>query len=97
MGLGLAIHATAGIANGQPDIRTLRQGGEVVDRTADQFDLSRFDRERPALRHRIASIDDEIDQDLFKLSLVSAQPSVRRIEFAHELDILADEAAQQAF
>jgi len=67
----------------------------VVDRTAGQFDLGRFDRERSALRHGIPRIDDEIDQNLFKLGLIGAQPSVRLIEFTDELDTLADETAQQ--
>ena len=45
MGLCLAAHATAGIADGQLDIGAWRQRGEVVDRTAGQFDLGRFDGE----------------------------------------------------
>src|SRR5437016_10427033 len=95
MGLCLAVHATTGIADGQADIGTWRQRGEVVDRTAVQFDLGRFDRERSALRHGIPRVDDEIDQNLFKLGLIGAQPSFRRIEFTDELDTLADETAQQ--
>src|SRR5262245_50986056 len=95
MGLCLAVHATTGVANNQPDIVTWRQRSEVVDRTAGQFDLGRFNRERSTLRHGIPCIDDEIDQHLFKLSLVSAQSPVLRIESAYKLDVLADEAAQQ--
>ena len=97
MGLGLAVHATAGIADGQPDIGTLRQRSEVVDRTTDQFDLSRFDRERSTLRHGIPRVDDKIDQNLLKLGLVGAQPPIRLIELTDEPDIVANEAAQHGF
>jgi hypothetical protein len=69
----------------------------VIDRTAGQFDLGRFNCERPPLRHGIPRVDDEIDQDLFKLGLVGSQPPIRRVEFGDEVDVLADEAPQQAF
>ena len=97
MGLRLAVHATAGIADGQADIGTWRQRGEVVDRTAGQFDLGRFDRERSALRHGIPRIDDEIDQNLFKLGLVGSELPVRLVELGDEANVLADQAAQQTF
>ena len=58
-------------------------------------DVGGADRQRAAARHRVARVDGEVDDDLFELALVDLGEA--EIAAVHELqlDILADQPAQQ--
>ena len=61
----------------------------------DALDQAGLDGQRPTVRHRVACVDDEIHDHLLDLSAVGEHRAGRRIEARHDLDLGADEAAQQ--
>jgi hypothetical protein len=48
-----------------------------------------------AVRHRVASVDAEVDHDLLELSGVGMNRGDARARALHELDVLADETAEE--
>ena len=57
-------------------------------------DISRADGDFPALAHRVARVDDQVDDNLFELVEVGLdEPKVARMH-DDELDLLADQPAQ---
>jgi hypothetical protein len=71
---GLVIHAETGVADGQQHVR------RASTRRRPEVDLhaGRRDRQRPAVRHRVARVDHEIHDDLFDLARVRQDYRGRR-------------------
>src|SRR5437868_14211609 len=66
---------------------------------ADEFlidiDDGRPQRQRSAVGHRIARVDNEVHENLLDLTAVGAYACACRAQLDHETDVLADQRAQQ--
>src|ERR1700683_1639431 len=92
---GLLIHSGAGVAHRQRDIRAWLYSERGVRA---QINVARLDRQRfSSPRHRVASIDREIHDYLFDLTGVSLDGAEIRGQQRSQLNVLSDQASQQAF
>ena len=78
---GLLVHAEAGVGDGQLDESVLG--------------VARADRQRAAVGHRIAAVDDEIDEHLLDLAWVGTNGAEHRRGEDVELDVVAEQALQE--
>ena len=60
-----------------------------------EVDVGGFERQTAALRHRIARVDREVDQDLLGLTAVEPDRRQVRRRGQFEVDVLADQSRQQ--
>ena len=58
------------------------------------MDIPRLQPESPTDLHRVACVHCQVDDDLLELAGVGAQPAKIRRELDHQVDVLADQAAQ---
>ena len=63
-----------------------RFGETLVDRH-----VLGFERDGPTVGHRVASVDDEIDEDLVELSGIAKNATDVMVEFEDDLDVFADQ------
>src|SRR5258707_13750156 len=94
--LYLPVHADAGIPDDEFDVTA---GGHTVcgDGAVSRFQIACFEQELPAVGHRIAGVDGEIQDDLFHLTGVGEDRSQIRRELRRDRDVLADQAAKEFF
>ena len=59
-----------------------------------QFAISRFHRQFPALRHGIAGIDREIENDLFKLPTIGLDETINVFLNMDQFNIFLDEVME---
>ena len=62
-----------------------------------EIGLRRLDREPPALRHRVARVDDEVHENLLDRDGIDPDGRERGRQRGHELDVGADQPPQQLF
>ena len=68
----VAIHPDAGVAHREQDVRPGRDL-EMLHRVAlVEGDVPGLDRDRPAVGHRVAGVDHEVDDDLVDLAGIGA-------------------------
>ena len=96
-GLSFAVHALAGVADGDHDV------GAVLDESifravgVVEGDAGGANADFAAVGHGVFGVDDEIHDDLFELSGVGAGAADRGSEAGGEFDIFADERAEETF
>ena len=95
--LRLGIHSHSGVPDddGREPIR--RRRGARRGRSRGGGEDGRLERERTAVRHRIARIDDEIQNDLLQLSAVGEHHAGRGVAAIHEGDLGSNQPAQHRF
>ena len=91
VGLGLGVHPAAGVAYPQHDVSARLDGHVGAGIVLVQLHVSRLDRELAALRHRVASVDCQIQDDLFDLPGVGFDLTQPRPANANQLNILSDQ------
>ncbi len=56
----------------------------------------RFDRQGPALRHRIAGVDREVEDDLLELTRIGEHERRARMAHLDQVDVLPDESSDES-
>ena len=92
---GRRVHAFAAVADREHHVRA-RLDRDVRQRVRGvQFDVGSLDRQPPAGRHRIARVDREVDENLLHRRRIDRHLTQIGRERGDQLDILADQPAQQ--
>ena len=88
-------HAVAGIADAQQHVRSRRAGDVRREVVALGGDVRGLDDEPAAVRHRVAGVHGEVQQDLFDLRAIRLDLIEVRRELQLEHDVLAEQALHQ--
>ncbi len=92
VGLGLLVHAGPGVGHFQQHEAAGR--GPRARLSGRFLHILGLDAQRPAVRHGVARIDHQIQDDLFELPRVGFYPVQLGIQNKRELDVLLDQAAE---
>ena len=84
------VHTGARVGDGDPNERAGAEIGVGPSRVG-RRDVVNRDGQLPAVRHRVASVDGEIDDDLLELGGIDPNPAVLGVEVQLDLDVVADE------
>ena len=83
-----------GVADRQQHVRPGPRIDVVARILVVELDVRGLDRDRATVRHRVASVDDDVHDDLFHLARVDPDlPEAVRLD-QRQRDVLADQAAQ---
>src|SRR5438309_2056624 len=91
---GRRVHAGAGVAHGEEYIRAGLGVDMLLRVPAVDVDLVRLDRERAAVRHRVASVDRKVEEHLVDLTGVGANGAEGWRQDGDQLHLLSNQAAQ---
>ena len=93
----IGIHTRAGVADAQPNMIAREQPGQSLRGRRIDRDIAGRDLQLAAGGHRIARVDDEIEQRCLELHRIDAAGPQARLERHAEGDCLAKRAAQEGF
>ena len=93
--LDLGGHAVAGIADREHDVGARLDLGMGPGVGLVQGHVAGRERQPAPVRHRVAGVDGQVEQDLLDLPRVGLDAPGGRIERGRDLDVLADHATQQ--
>ena len=86
----LLVHADAGVGHGEQHVRT----GELVRAVRLELDIARLERERAAVRHRVAGVGGEVEDHALDLRAVGLDGREVRREPRRHAHVVADDAVQ---
>ena len=89
--LNLRAHADSGVAHAEHRVGPGAGAGMRLDEGVVEVDVAGLDRKPSALRHRVAGVHREVEDDLLDLRRVGLHAAEGRIEQAVQLDRLADQ------
>src|SRR5271170_290735 len=95
-GLSFAVHALAGVANGNHDVRAVFDESIFGVVGIVESDAGGANADFAAVRHGVLGIDHEIHDDLLELSGIGAGAANGRGEAGGEFHVFPDERAQEA-
>ena len=94
-GLGGRVDAGSRVVDAQPDIGASCAGVMSGSPYLVWKHLTGIDGQGAAMRHRVASVDGQVEQHLFELHGVGLDPSRTGVELEHDRDVFADQALEQ--
>src|SRR5712692_842019 len=94
MRLGVGIHADSRVGHGQHDIPAWLHGPLAAGVALVEIRVLGLDRERSALRHGVARIESQIQNDLLKLARVCVDPPELKARMNYELYLFANQVME---
>ena len=91
----LLVHADAGVAHFQADVAARLGVGVHVGVLLVEVGLVDLDHQAPAVRHRVASVDGQVDQHLLDLAGIGLDRTAVLAEAGDQLDPLPQRPAQE--
>src|SRR5205814_66890 len=90
-------HSRARVGDREPHVTAGRSAGTALTRISIEFDLIELDVNPASRGHRIAGVDDQVDEHLLDLTGIAAYASEAGLTHEGELDVFANQPAQHVF
>ncbi len=94
VGLGIGVHAHAGVADGEHDVVAGLHRGMEAGVVGVEGDVGGLDGQLPAVRHGIAGVDRQVHDDLLDLSGIGLDRADVRARHHDQIDVFADQPGQ---
>ena len=91
-----AVHADAGVADGEHHVRAGTRAWMLGGVSLVEFHVRGLDRQHAAARHRVAGVEREIEDHLFNLARIGADTVERVRRPRSQVDVFSDEPAQRS-